>query len=363
MINLLIALFTFKVMAADLNQLNAVSFEEVNKVPTLTFIFEQAVNLDNVEARFIRRTVEWDMAGTKLKKDKLFINVSKADIDNVYVSHNDDNSVRVRVNMDTGKMASNYHERIQYSTDGKKLQLKWDPSVPLITNNIKEINRVYTFAAAEPAKMDAKSEEHLTSVSRMKVGDAKSAVASDSTQAGSDDANKAEDEIDLNAPENEIPLTAKKAKAAAASAPSLKRMAGGFFVLAVLLISAMYVTRRMKQKNAGKAINADSITVVSQKYLGPKRNLVLVRVTGEYLLLGVTDHNISLIKNLNVVDDEIPELSGNKNFNEVLDKKGKVAEDYAAANDIENDGGFSVSSLDDVKKIFKKKRYIDEVDF
>lgn len=132
----------------------------------------------------------------------------------------------------------------------------------------------------------------------------------------------------------------------------------GFFVLAILLVSGLLVTRKLKAKKAGAAFNHDSITVISQKYLGPKRNLTLIRVTGEYLLLGVTDNNISLIKSLNVVDDEIPELSGNKSFNQVLDKKEETLDEMNA----NEDDGFSVSSLDDVKKIFKKKRYIDEMD-
>lgn len=358
MMSLLFTLLTsLNVFAADANQLNAVAFEEVNKTPTLTFTFEQPVNIANVEARFIRRTVEWDLSDTKLKKDKLFINVSKADINNVYISHNDENSVRIRVNMDNGKMASNYHERIQYSMDGKKLQFKMDPSIPLITNNIKEISRNYS-TGVEPVKADAKAEEHIASVSTMKMNDGKKAVAA--AEASEDSQELA---IDANAPEAEIPLSTKKAKASASAVPSLKNVAAGLFVLALLLVSAILVTRKLKNKQAGAAFNHESIAVISQKYLGPKRNLVLIRVTGEYLLLGVTDHNISLIKNLNVVDDEIPELVNGKNFGDVLDKKEKASENYAAAGAEEVEDSFAVSSLADVKKIFKKKRYIDEVDF
>lgn len=354
MMSLFIAFFSVGVFAADVNQLNSVSFDEVNKTPTLTFVFEQPVNIDNVEARFIRRTVEWDLADTKLKKDKLFINISKSDINNVYISHNDERSVRIRVNMDNGKMASNYHERIQYSMDGKTLQFKMDPAIPLITNNIKEISRNYSTGMG-PVKVDTKTQDHIASVSTMKMGDSNNTASS--TVESEENLG-----IDLDAPEMEIPLGIKKAKAAESAAPSLKRAAAGFFVIVVLLVSALLITRKMKSKKSGAAFNHDSITVISQKYLGPKRNLVLIRVTGEYLLLGVTDHNISLIKNLNVVDDEIPELMSGKNFNDVLDKKEKSTENFAAAGTDDVEDSFSVSSLDDIKKIFKKKRYIDEMD-
>lgn len=354
MMTLLLSLI-LQAYAVEVNQLNAVSFEEVNKAPVLIFEFERPVSIDNVEARFIRRTVEWDLSATKLKKDKLFINVSKSGINNVYASHNDDSSVRIRVNMDHGKMASNYHERLQYSVEGKKLTLKVDPTIPLITNNIKEISRLYSVNTLETMpEEDKKAEAHIAAVSTMKLDDSESTA------------------IDMNAPESEIPLLTKKAAAPTSGMPSIKRMAAGFFVVAILLVSALLVTRKMKSKKAGAAFNHDSITVISQKYLGPKRNLVLIRVTGEYLLLGVTDHNISLIKNLNVVDDEIPELTNN-NFSEVLDKKENTMSNYEMNRARENadrtsfssrdsEDSFSVSSLDDVKKIFKKKRYVDEMD-
>jgi flagellar protein FliO/FliZ len=342
MMNLFIALFALNTFAADLNQLNGISFEEVNKTPVLTFEFEKPINLANIETRFIRRTIEWDLDATKLKKDKMFINVSKHDVNNVYVSHNDEKSIRIRVNMDNGKTASNYHDRLSYSVDGNKVRMKLDPLIPLIANNIKEISRVYTTGAAPTGKtVDNKTEEHMASVSTMTMVEPTE-----------------ETPLEATAEESEIPLNIKSAKSASVAAPSLKRAAAGFFVLAILLVSALLVTRKLKAKKAGAAFNHDSITVISQKYLGPKRNLVLIRVTGEYLLLGVTDHNISLIKNLNVVDDEIPELSGSKNFNEVLEKKEEISDMYAN----QEEDSFSVSSLDDVKKIFKKKRYIDEAD-
>lgn len=341
MMNLIITFLILKVFAADINQLNSVAFEDVGKTPTLTFVFEKPVALESIDARFIRRTVEWDLASTKLKKDKLFINVSKNDINNVYASQNDSNSIRVRVNMDHGKMASNYHERIEYSVEGKTLRLKMNPDIGLITNNITEINRVYSIASKVDSETTQKIEDHVASVSTLKVEDTE------------------EQAIDANAPEDKIPLKVKKKSSSPNEIMSFQKLAGGFFVVALLLTSALLVVRKLKSKNADKAFNHESIKVISQKYLGPKRNLVLIRVTGEYLLLGVTDNNISLIKNLNVVDDEIPELT-NKNFDEVLNKKEKTAISYGRS---ENEDSFSMSSLDDVKKIFKKKRYTDEMDF
>lgn len=342
MIILITALLSLNVFASDINQLNSVTYEDVGETPSLTFEFEKKLNVENVEARFIRRTIEWDIPNTKLKKDKLFTNVAKHDINNVYASHNDKTTVRIRVNLDDGKMASNYHERIQYFVEDNKLRFKLDMAIPLITSNIKEISRVYDIMTAVAVTDESqKMNEHIAKVSTLKVNESEEVIP-----------------VNADAPEEAIPLKSKKVKEAASDDISIRRVASGLFVVAVLFVSALLLTRKLKNKKAGAAFNHDSITVVSQKYLGPKRNLVLVRVTGEYLLLGVTDHNISLIKNLNVVDDEIPGLTGQKNFNEELAKKEETSERYE--NDVED--SFSVSSLDDVKKIFKKKRYIDEMD-
>lgn len=198
----LFSIFIQFVFATDINQLNSVQFEEINKAPAIVFEFEKPVQTASLETRFIRRTVEWDLDKTKLKKDKLFVNVSKKDINNVYVSHNDENSVRVRINLDNGKIASNYHERISYLTEGKKLTILMDESIPLISDNIKELSRVYDLAKSTPKNEQAKkAEEHIAAINTMKVEDAaesKELVASHNALAT------------INAKESEIPLSLKK---------------------------------------------------------------------------------------------------------------------------------------------------------
>ncbi len=49
------------------------------------------------------------------------------------------------------------------------------------------------------------------------------------------------------------------------------------------------------------------IKVLQQHYLGPKKSLAIVRVAGESILIGVTDSNITMIKSLSLLDDEVPE--------------------------------------------------------
>jgi flagellar protein FliO/FliZ len=76
------------------------------------------------------------------------------------------------------------------------------------------------------------------------------------------------------------------------------------------------------------------IKVLQQHYLGPKKSLAIVRVAGESILIGVTDHNISMIKSLALLDDEIPEEAP-KSFGKVMGNFGTDSADFADEADTE----------------------------
>ncbi len=348
--------------ASSDNQLLKVSYEEKDGKTLVHFHTSKPAEQTGIEARFLRRSVEWDLAGLGMKKDKMFVDVGSNDINNVYVSYSDAKSVRVRVNLDNGKTASNYHERISFVSSEAGLTMMMDSSVKLITNNIKELNRVYEVAASS----DKKIAEHLNKASVLQVGGTATAAAAapeikagdetSTTAAASEEDN--EIRLDDNKSEDQIPLKLQEKKADVGTSSALGRMVIGLVAIGFILASIVVISRKINRKRLGAQFSQDSITVVSQKYLGPKRNLTLVRVSGEYLLLGVTDNNISLIKTLAVVDDEIPALTPTDFGAAVKDmtKKSDDLEDMLGG--VED--SFSVSSLGDVKKMFNKRKYIDE---
>lgn len=354
-------------------QLTKVSVEDKAGITYLHFDMNEAASLGSIETRFLRRTLEWDMKNVSIKKDKLFTDVGANDINNVYVSYNDPTSIRVRVNLDNGKIASNYNDRISFIQDGKRLSLAMDPSVALATANIKELSRAYEIASSGSAKMA----EHMNKASVLKVGATASASAAGGPAAGSADSSAMDEgddtpiSLDDNKAESEIPLQMKNKDSKSAAAPSVWRMLMGLGAAGLVLLSFVVIGKKVNAKRLGAQFNKDSITIVSQKFLGPKRNLTLVRVTGEYLLLGVTDHNISLIKTLSVIDDEIPDLTPNdfgatvKNLTKKSDQMEASENSRQRDNDFDGQIGdiedsFSVSSLTDVKKMFRKRKYIDE---
>ncbi len=342
------------VSAADLNTLKGIQVEHKGSTTLIHMDMTQALSQDQIEARFMRRTIEWDLVGVQIKKDKIFVDVADPEINNIYASQPDQKGLRVRINLNNDKVASNYHEQVHFLQNNNKLTMVLDSSVAILGHNIKELSRMYDVKSESMTMM----QDHIAQKSILSTEPAE--LESNTPLVAAPKIVEQEIATDETKDEKEIPLAAKTAKIEASSASGMGRMAAGIVAVLVLMGSLYFINKKLKEKKSGAAFNHDSIKVVSQKYLGPKRQLTLVRVSGEYLLLGVTDHNISLIKQLSVIDDEIPDLVPQ-------DFKTAVKRIDARSNELENqahevEDSFSVSSLSDVKKIFQKRKYIDETD-
>ncbi len=362
MIASLILNFCMQAFAADLNTLKSIQVEHKGTTTMIHMDMAQEVNQDQVEARFMRRTIEWDLAGVQIKKDKMFVDVGEADINNIYASQPDQKGLRIRINLNNEKVASNYHEQVRFLKDNNKLTMVLDSAVAVLPHNIKELSRMYDVKKESMAMM----QDHIAqkSVLSMEPSENEGNTPLAPAPKSLEQEMAADTILDDTKDEKEIPLKVKNAKTEMTSTSGMGRIAAGFMALLVLMGSLFLINKKLKEKKSGAAFNHDSIKVVSQKYLGPKRQLTLVRVSGEYLLLGVTDHNISLIKQLSVIDDELPDL-------DPQDFKTAVKRMDARSNNVtsnfdnqaqEIEDSFSVSSLSDVKKIFQKRKYIDETD-
>lgn len=78
--------------------------------------------------------------------------------------------------------------------------------------------------------------------------------------------------------------------------------------LAVIIISAggIIMFSRYWAKRKSGLPNHNQIKVLTQYALGPKKSLAIVRVAGESILIGITDQNISMLKSLALLDEEVP---------------------------------------------------------
>jgi flagellar protein FliO/FliZ len=107
----------------------------------------------------------------------------------------------------------------------------------------------------------------------------------------------------------DIPDQAVSGAASAAQVIPAFSWSGYLTTLAVLflLLAALWFALRLLKKRGNLRLfsaNAD-LRIESRLSLGPKKNLLLVRLPHKRLLLGVTDHHISKLAELPL--DETPE--------------------------------------------------------
>lgn len=130
-----------------------------------------------------------------------------------------------------------------------------------------------------------------------------------------EDEPKEEDDLSRKK-ENEIPVF-REARAKADKPQSMwGRLVMSLVVVAAVAGGLIFATRRWaKAKNTigGQA----KVKVSHQLHLGPKKSVALIEVAGEHLLIGVTDHNINLLKTLSIINDEIPDQVP-QNFDDML---------------------------------------------
>lgn len=117
------------------------------------------------------------------------------------------------------------------------------------------------------------------------------------------------------------------------------------FGLIFMALLCFGIVQKMARKKGHSEIGKN-IKILTQKPIGPKKNLMLIRVAGETILLGVTDQNINHIKTLSLMDDELPQYTEPKFKNQLKEK----IEQTRISDEVEEVDGFSVSRLDDVKK-------------
>lgn len=164
--------------------------------------------------------------------------------------------------------------------------------------------------------------------------------------------------------EDQIPLNIDHVKTVAETTPTPTRLLLTGVILAALLTAAYYFVKKYKTSNTINKSNMQ-IKVLSQHYLGPKKSLAIVRVAGESILIGVTDSNISMIKSLALIDDEVPAETP-QNFADALNaektpapKMNKAAASTVGMSQDELEEEFSFSGLkDSVSKKLKSMRSI-----
>jgi len=150
-------------------------------------------------------------------------------------------------------------------------------------------------------------------------------------------------------PENEIPVLTGNKESKKAATGGLSRVMVTLGVLAILLGATIFGLKRFSKRRANRNQNT-RIKVLTQYPLGPKKGLAIVQVSGEAILLGVTDHNISMLKTLSLIDDEFPDELP-RNFNSALDDLGHEEADRkgSSLSGVHEQDDFAVRGLSEIR--------------
>lgn len=150
---------------------------------------------------------------------------------------------------------------------------------------------------------------------------------------------------DLRA-ESEIPVFSTAPSEKKAAAMGIERLVITLVVLCVLLGAAIFGLKRWSLRRKQTSTSPTKIQVLTQHYLGPKKSLAIIQVAGEAVLIGITDHNISMLKTLALIDDEVPGVVP-RNFDEALNED--------LADDLDPIENFALKRLDDVRDVVHTK--------
>ncbi|MGE0761699.1 MAG: FliO/MopB family protein [Bdellovibrionales bacterium] len=123
--------------------------------------------------------------------------------------------------------------------------------------------------------------------------------------------------VQQNQSEDQIPVLTKVDKLASKSADPMTRLVMSMGIL-LAVTAGLYLFARFWAKRKTGLTQHHQIKVLTQYGLGPKKSLAIIRVAGESILIGITDHNISMIKSLALLDEDLP-MEVPQQFSQELD--------------------------------------------
>ena len=159
-------------------------------------------------------------------------------------------------------------------------------------------------AQFDSAQADSSASEPVAAA----VSSAPAAQPLSANQAATETTARATADANAKLNESEIPVLSKATVAKSASSNPMTRLLFSVFILASVAIGLVFFSKWYSKKYK-KTTDNNKIRILTQHYIGPKKSLAIVRVAGESILIGITDQNISMLKTLSLLDEELPEIS------------------------------------------------------
>ncbi len=155
--------------------------------------------------------------------------------------------------------------------------------------------------------------------------------------------------------ESEVPVQFDSVKEKSNEKGSLGRVLISLGVVFSLLGAAIYGLKKWSKKRE-ILTGGMKIRVMTQHHLGPKKSIAIIQVAGESILVGITDHNISMLKTLALIDDEIPADQPNK-FDDALynfeEEAGEIGKHFSQPKDEVDD--FALRGISEIRDVVSKR--------
>lgn len=143
--------------------------------------------------------------------------------------------------------------------------------------------------------------------------------------------------------ETEIKLNLDATKSAKSEENTVVKMLLSILVIGAMAGAGFFYIKKSGYRNT--KIKANQIKVLTQFHLGPKKSLAIIRVAGESVLIGITDQNISLIKTLSLLDEDIPETTPHQ-FNTLMERNG--SSEKAIASHASEEEDFAMTGIKNI---------------
>jgi flagellar protein FliO/FliZ len=335
-----------------------VSLEKIRSFPKedgfiTELTFDSELNPSQAELEFKADSVLARISESSFAKKRAstFVNNKKRGLRFVEAMRDDNKTVIARWIFKDTESLDKFRDRIDIEVDGKILRLRIQDNGLAASVAKEDINRSFPLFSKEvqgapPLRLTAgdllsdplsnSDKNGLTNAaaevqrSEAKTILLKKEVPSSGSLAKNNEAN-------ANLSEEKIPIQLGSSNIEKTGTDPLKRLVLTIFLLfATIAISILFLRRAKKSKSG--TTNDKTIKVLASHYLGPKRSMALVSVAGETMLVGITEQNISLIKSLALLEEEIPTHTS-KSFSGSLRQ---------AESDTNEEEEFAMSSLRDV---------------
>jgi len=188
-----------------------------------------------------------------------------------------------------------------------------------ITSNLDSANTVVTIPQTTPA-----IEELTESNIEQALAQKEAKVPAQDSKMKSDSLGSVAGNVLAQTKESDIPIKLESRKGESSESNPFVKMGLGLLIVSGLAFASWLGVRKYRFNNKGRS-SATQMKILSQFHLGPKKSLAVVRIAGESILIGITDHNISMIKSLSLLDEEIPEESP-ANFDKLYKENNQETE-------------------------------------